>query len=680
MPSFYYAYITEGDIYMEFNKAQLNAIKHTYGPMLLLAGPGSGKTTVLTHRIMNMTEVMGISPDNILVITFTKAAANEMKSRYEKLCGQRRGVTFGTFHSVFFWMLRNAYNYTPDNIVTEAEKYSAIRNSIDRHGFKYDAQEDFARNVVSEIGNVKSEMLDIGSYESTSMRSGDFKIVYDEYENYLRKHQKLDFDDMLVFTYELLDKRPDILRLWQERFKYILIDEFQDINRIQYLIVKMLAADTQNVFAVGDDDQSVYGFRGAMPSIMKQFPEDYPNTAIEYLNVNYRCSYDIVECSKRVIRNNVDRYDKALVSAFNPGEAQRVHVVKVDTVAKENSHLIDRIRQLSKAGVLFSEMAIIYRTNTEPRGLATKLMENGIPFTMKDSIPNVFTHFLGECIFDYIRLSRGAFDRSILLRIINKPNRYVSRDALDGERVNFESIREYYKDNYRVVNNINVLENDLRRIARLGPYGAVNYIRKAVGLDAYVDSYAKYRGVSAQDYMDVLEEIQESARDFESFDDWFSYIDTYTSQLAEKNRKGYTGKDMVTLSTMHGAKGLEFSHVFILNCVEGCTPHKKCFDTDGIEEERRLFYVALTRAKYGLYVYVPEKMYGKKCETSRFVKEMLVDRILLKTGNEIIHKRYGRGTITFVDDKRLCVYFDKIDATKTLSLEYTMANELIKGI
>lgn len=249
---------------MEFNESQKKAVRHCDGPMLLLAGPGSGKTTVITHRIKYMTEEHGVRPDNILVITFTKAAANEMKGRFQELCPGTRGVTFGTFHSVFFWMLRNAYNYTAANIVTDSEKYGAIRDSIDRHGFRYDSQEDFAKNVVGEIGNVKSGRVSLENYESTTMKPEDFRVVYDEYENFLRRCGKIDFDDMLVFTYELLSERPDILKMWQNKFRYILIDEFQDINMIQYDIVKLLAGERQNVFSVGDDDQSVYGFRGLL--------------------------------------------------------------------------------------------------------------------------------------------------------------------------------------------------------------------------------------------------------------------------------------------------------------------------------------------------------------------------------------------------------------------------------
>ena len=665
---------------MKFNQSQEKAIKHKDGPMLLLAGPGSGKTTVLTHRIQYMIREYGIAPEHILVITFTKAAAGEMKERFRKLCPGVSGVTFGTFHSVFFWMLRNAYNYTGANIVTDSEKYDVIRESIDRHGFRYDSQEDFARNVLGEIGVVKSEMRRLEEYNSTTMKSDDFRVVYTEYENFLRKSGKIDFDDMLVFTYELLSQRTDILNMWRRKFQYILIDEFQDINSIQYETIKLLAGSRMNLFVVGDDDQSIYGFRGAAPSIMRQFPEDFHGTIIEYLNTNYRCSYDVVECSKRIIKNNLDRYDKNLKSEYLPGQSDRVHVVKVKDATEQNRKIVEKIQELNSAGIPYSDMAVIFRTNTEPRALSSRLMKNGIPFSMKDNIPNIFTHFLAENIFDYIRLARGNRDRKVVLRIINKPNRYISRDALDMPQVDFEKLRQYYKDKYRIVNNLNVLENDLERIAKLAPYAAVNYVRKAVGLDAYVHEYAEYRGVSVDDYMDILDEIQESAREFLSMDGWLQYIDEYTKELTERNRLGAAASDSVTLTTMHSAKGLEYSYVFIMDAVEGMTPHKKSLDGENVEEERRLFYVAVTRAKYGLYIYVPQKIFGKNVSVSRFVQEMLVDRELIKVGNKIVHKRYGQGIITYVDQKKLCVYFDKSGETKTLSLEYTINNELIENV
>lgn len=664
---------------MDFNEAQIKAVRHGDGPMLLLAGPGSGKTTVITHRIRYMTNELKLKPSEILVVTFTRAAADEMRTRFERLCGGGGGVTFGTFHSVFFYILRSVYGYSVSDIATDAEKCGVIKDSIERHGFRYEGQEDFVRLVAGEIGLVKGEGLDVRGYESRSMKADDFAVVYEEYELFLRNRGKLDFEDMLVFTYELLSKRQDVLDAWRRRYRYILIDEFQDINRLQYDVVKLLAGQSKNVFAVGDDDQSIYGFRGAAPSIMKSFVSDFPGAALECLNVNYRCSSDIVECSRRIIENNKDRYDKPLMSAFDPGRGERVHVIKTSDAQEQNRMIAQRLAHLNGEGIPFSKMAVIYRTNSEPRGLAAKLTERGIPFSMKDSIPNIFRHFIAVSVLDYIRASMGQMDRSIILRIINKPNRYIKREAFTDSVVSLEALREYYKESYRIVGSINTFENDLARIKGMTPYAAVNYIRKGVGLDSYVKEYAGYRGVSPDDYMDVLDEVLESAREFTTFDGWFSYIDEYTAGLYE-GKKDVRQKDAVTLATMHGVKGLEFDHVIIMDAVEGVTPHKKSVDEERVEEERRMFYVAVTRARYSLSVYVPGKLYGKKTDISRFVEEMLVDRSLIKTGGRIVHKKYGQGVITYADDSRLCVYFERLSETKTLSLSYTLKNGLISPL
>jgi DNA helicase-2/ATP-dependent DNA helicase PcrA len=602
-----------------------------------------------------------------------------MEKRFKQLCENTVGVTFGTFHSVFFMILRYAYNYSGKDILTDGEGYAFVRGCIDKYGLQYDSQDDFAKNLLGEIGRVKSEMTDLKTYVSDSVDSGDFKLIYEDYEKFLRDNNKIDFDDMLVFTYELFRERADILKNWQNRYKYILIDEFQDINRIQYEIVKMLAGESRNVFAVGDDDQSIYGFRGAVPEIMQRFPKDYPGTEISYLSVNYRCSHDIVECSKRLISCNKNRYEKNLKSAFDAGKSDRVHVVKAKTTRDECDKVVEKIRELNGKNISFSQMAVIFRTNTEPRALSARLMEEGIPFVMRDNIPNIFNHFLARLIFDYISIVNGCRDRAVFLRVINKPSRYVSRDAFENPQVNFESLREYYKNNYRMVNNINVFANDIEKMGKMKPYAAVNYLRKAVGIDAYVKEYAENRGVSQEDYVEILDDVQESARNFESYDKWFDYIEEYGKELKERNAKRRQPQDGVTLSSMHGAKGLEYSYVFVMNAVEGVIPHKKSIDSDSVEEERRLFYVAITRAKYGLYVYVPEKMYGKEKRMSRFLDEILVDRELLKVGNKIRHRKIGDGVITYVDGERIDIRFEKSGITKSFNLAYTLEKELIEN-
>ncbi len=645
--------------------------------MLVLAGPGSGKTTVITYRVKYMLEQAGIKGNQILVITFTKAAANEMKTRFEKINGHSNGVTFGTFHSIFFMILRHAYGYNGSNIILESEKYQIINGIIDKHNMEYNGQDDFAKNVIAEIGLVKSEMKPVEQYHSVNMKADDFQIAYREYDEILRANNKIDFDDMLVFTYELLRDRPDIRKMWQQRFRYILIDEFQDINWIQYQTVKLLLGKEQNIFAVGDDDQSVYGFRGADTKLMLGFPDDFPGTKLVYLNTNYRCSSAIVESACRIIKNNKARYKKEIHSAFEKSKCERVHVIEADGMRQETDGIVQKIREMNQNGISYSNIAVLYRTNSEPSGLALKLMQNNIPFRMKDNIPDLLSHFVVVNIVDYIKAALGNRERALFLRIINRPNRYISRDCLETDPVDMERMKEFYKDNNRLVQNLVMMETDLRRIAELKPYAAVNYIRKAVEYDEYLKEYASYRGIDPQEYMDIADEFQEMARDVDSFIEWFNLLNEYRIKLKEQMKMSEHVKDAVVLATMHGAKGLEFDQVFIMNAVEGMTPHKKSVTDTELEEERRMFYVAVTRARYGLYIYVPKVVYGKTAQMSRFVTEMVIDHDMLQVGNEIIHKRYGRGVITFVDDKKICVYFEKDQITKTLSIEYTIRNNLV---
>ena len=263
---------------MKFNEAQEQAIRHIDGPCLVLAGPGSGKTAVITDRTRYLIEEAGIHPANILVVTFTKAAAMEMQERFRtKMQGANVPCTFGTFHSIFFWILRRAYGYTGNQIVSEEEKRKILTELVQKMELEYEDEEEFIQNLIGEITLVKSEYMPIEHYYSTTCGEAEFRQLYQSYQERIQSEGKLDFDDMLVYTYELLKERPDICRQWQEKFQYILIDEFQDINHIQYEIVRMLSGDRKNLFVVGDDDQSIYRFRGARPEIMLGFTKDYPD-------------------------------------------------------------------------------------------------------------------------------------------------------------------------------------------------------------------------------------------------------------------------------------------------------------------------------------------------------------------------------------------------------------------
>ncbi|NMB43501.1 MAG: UvrD-helicase domain-containing protein, partial [Clostridiales bacterium] len=366
---------------MKINKSQLKAIRHDKGPMLVLAGPGSGKTLVITRRTRNLIEEYKVNPSNILVITFTKAAAGEMKERFHKLTeGAGEGVNFGTFHAVFFTILKYAYNFNGSNIIRADHKYQIFKEIIQQLNLDIDDEKDFISNLMSEISLIKGERMDLDHYYSINCSDEDFKKIYKAYENQLRRANLIDFDDMLLLCYELLKERKDILALWQKKFKYILIDEFQDINQVQYDIIKMLALPETNLFIVGDDDQSIYKFRGAKPEIMLNFNKDYPNSLQVILDSNYRSTKNIVKAAANVIKNNNHRFQKNIHTNNKLGPIPEIKTFK--DLKEENEQIIKKLLKYYNSGIAYSEMAVLFRTNTQPRNLVAKLMEYNIPFNM----------------------------------------------------------------------------------------------------------------------------------------------------------------------------------------------------------------------------------------------------------------------------------------------------------
>ena len=350
---------------MNFNKAQLGAIEHKDGAMLVLAGPGSGKTAVITHRTKNLITKHHVKPSEILVITFTKAAANEMKERFNSLMKDERvNVSFGTFHAVFFTILKYAYRFTSANIADESVRYGFIREILSYYRLEYKDENEFIGNLLAEISLIKNSRIDIENFYSGVCGEEIFRDIYKKYETRLKENRLIDFDDMLSYTYELFKERPDILALWQNKYKYILIDEFQDINRLQYEIIKMLAAPQNNLFIVGDDDQSIYRFRGARPEIMLGFEKDYPDAKKVILNTNYRCSAEIVDSAEHLISHNTKRFPKNMQAAR--GKKVPITFRYLKDAGEECTDILKGIRFYHKKGIPLEEMAVIFRTNTQP--------------------------------------------------------------------------------------------------------------------------------------------------------------------------------------------------------------------------------------------------------------------------------------------------------------------------
>ncbi|WP_195416282.1 ATP-dependent helicase [Enterocloster citroniae] len=605
---------------MAFNETQKKAIRHRQGPMLVLAGPGSGKTTVITNRVRYLTEKAGVDPGHILVITFTRAAAREMKERYEQMtqAGCSR-VSFGTFHSVFFLILKLAYRYQAANIVREEQRIQFVRELLEHCDLEVEDEGEFIASVLSEISMVKGELMDLDHYYAKNCSEDVFKQLFLGYEEQLRKRRLLDFDDMLVMCYQLFKERPDILSAWQNKYKYILIDEFQDINRIQYEIVRMLADPENNLFIVGDDDQSIYRFRGAKPEIMLGFERDYPDAPRLLLDQNYRSSRQIVEAAGNVIRHNRTRFPKDIRAAR--GNGRPLDIREWPEPIDESLAIAGELRDYASMGIAYEDMAVLYRTNLGPRLLIEKLMEYNIPFNMRDTVPNLYDHWIVKNVLSYIKAATGDLSRSNILTIINRPKRYVSRDALEGQMVNWEAVKSFYQDKNWMLDRIEQLEYDLIMLKTMAPAAAVNYIRKAVDYDSYLREYAGERRMKPEELLEVLDQLQESAAGFKTYDAWFAHMDHYRDQLLKQAQGGNGREKGVSLMTMHSSKGLEFRVVYILDANEGITPHHKAVLDPDVEEERRMFYVAMTRAKERLHIYYVRERYHKKQEKSRFAEE-----------------------------------------------------------
>lgn len=607
---------------MSLNPSQVQAVIHKDGPCMVLAGPGSGKTLTITKRIEYLIGKHHVSPEEILVITFTKAASIEMKERFVRLCGQKAGpVTFGTFHGIYYGILKWAYRMNASNILSEEQKYQLLKQVIGRMEIDIDDEKDFLQGIAGEIGNIKNNQIPLAEYESLNCSEEVFREIFEQYEKERKRLKKIDFDDMLVLVYELFKKRPDILSMWQRKFRYILIDEFQDINQVQYDVIRMLAAPENNLFIVGDDDQSIYRFRGARPDIMLGFKKDYPDTKEILLDVNYRSTKAIVNGAARVIRHNVNRYPKQIITTNEQGET--VHIQEVRHPIEESKYVVSQIQEAKKRGIPSSEIAVLFRTNVEARALAETFMEYNMPFRMKERMPNLYEHFIAQDLTTYLKMALGDRSRKSFLAIMNRPNRYIGRDSVEGTTISFESLRKFYCDKDWMLDRIDQLEVDFRILKNMAPYGAIQYIRKHIGYDEFLKEYAAFRKINMEDLKEVLREIEERAKAFRTIEEWFTHIEEYSEELKRQSQQKGTDPEAITFMTMHGSKGLEFDLVFIIGANETITPYKKAETKEEVEEERRMFYVAMTRARKKLIISYTKERNGKSMAQSRFVGELL---------------------------------------------------------
>lgn len=707
--------------YEHLNENQRKAVLTGEGPQMVIAGPGSGKTHVIMHRLhylisygpiyhtykvpegitkedidilkndsnhpraKELLSYYAIDPRSILVITFTKAAAEEMKQRFYNMqdinSAKSQGILFGTFHSVFFRILRSAYGYHIDQVIKEDEKRLVLKKITEEMEIEYQDEQEFLNDLENEIGLIKNDLIHLSYYNSMTLPSEQFRKIVSYYERYKSQHQKIDFDDMLYHCYELLRNNKNILSLWSNRYKYILIDEFQDINKVQYETIKLLSAPYNHLFIVGDDDQNIYKFRGARPEFLLHFPQDFKNAGRVTLDINYRSTGRIIDISSSVISKNVHRYQKEIKTINEKGD-EPVFIQSEDG-EEEALHIAEWILNWKKKGMAYRDIAVIFRTNIQARALVDIMLDLNIPFYLRDEIPNVYEHWVAKDILAYIKLSKDLKDNESLERIINKPKRYISKGVIfEARKKNGILFENIYKTPYLQtwqVNRLEELKFHLDSIKNKKPGEAIAYIRKNIGYNDYIIEYAQYRNISFKGLKELLDEIQEAARHYESYEEWMNHIQNVGEEMKAGKRRIVGEMDAVTLSTMHGAKGLEFEAVCIAGTVEGVIPHNKSSSPAELEEERRLFYVGITRAKKYLAISTVKKRYEEEVEPSRFIEEMTKKPSLeeFHKGISIYHKKHGRGKIQSIQGTIAAIMFEKGILPRKIDLKYCIDKKII---
>ena len=603
---------------LNLNENQHLAVIHKNGPMMVLAGPGSGKTTVITHRVQYLINNHGVDSREILVITYTKAAAEEMKKRYENMIGRQSPVVFSTFHSLFFKILRAHTSLELKDVLKDDERRDVIRGIVLEMNIEIDDEDEFLQSIMSEMSLIKNELIDINFYNSMSLASGDFRTIVNIYEEYKQSFNKLDFDDMISRCYNILIDNDKILSIWQNRFKYLMIDEFQDINKAQYSIVNLLVRPLQNIYIVGDDDQSIYRFRGARPDFLLNFSKDFKGTQTTILDINYRSTDEIIALSNKIIKENLFRYNKNIKGTDKKG-ANPV-LLNSANINAEAINIANKIKNIVK-NVDINEICVVYRTNIQSRSFIDAFTNLNIAYKVKDEVPSVYEHFIFKDISAYMNASTDRNDNISLERILNKPKRYINKGIVASVRNRGASLITSLFESPQLkiwqLKRIEELEFYLNSISKRNPYDAFKYIRKAVGYDDYIKEYASFKKVNPKGLFEVMDELQESSKNFETLKEYVDHAEAIVQN--SKNITKNKNVNGVTLSTMHGVKGLEFDVVFISSCVEGVIPHEKSRTDSEIEEERRLFYVAMTRPKEVLYLSTVQTRYEEEVELTRFL-------------------------------------------------------------
>ena len=672
----------------KLNENQLKAVNHLDGPCMVLAGPGSGKTRVITYRIANMVVNKNIKPTSILAISFTKASSIEMKNRALSLSNDFRmnKVTYGTFHSVFFRILRYFENYNIESILDEKTKRIGLKNILKGLNIENADDDETIGQVINEISYVKNELMDKRDFKSEVLTNDEFIKVYNFYEEYKQQMNKIDFDDMLIKTYELLKNNKAALDRVRSVYRYILVDEFQDINKVQFEALKLIANPSNNIFVVGDEDQSIYGFRGSRPDFLLEFEEYFSNTKKVLLDINYRSKGEIINIANRLIEKNTNRYEKVI--KCGQGNGAKVNYISPEDSEEEAVYIAKDIKnKVQEDYTEYTDFAVIYRTNIQSRALVDVFMDMRIPFVVKDSIVTIYDHWAAQDILAYLRIGVNPNSNKDWIRIINKPFRYISKDNLNlikDEPDFINSLINKCDLHPKQVKTINDLDIDISYVKGLNPKNAISYIRTTLDYDRYILDYCANRKIKTNGLIEILNELESSATNFKTIQEYLEHIERVKSEIVDnKNNKETDG---VIFTTMHSAKGLEFKNVYIIGANEGTIPHEKSYEIDDeekkndqIEEERRLMYVAITRAEENICISSPINKYGKRVSKSRFVEDIKAptkkEMDSLTIGDKIYHKKFKECTIVEKNGDSIKIRFK--DRDRALNSKVCLTKRII---
>ncbi len=624
------------------NDKQYEAVINYEGPSLVIAGAGSGKTKVLTHKIAYLIQDLGIKPWNILAITFTNKAANEMKQRVENLVGElSHDMWIGTFHSICVRILRryiDRIGFDSSFIIFDtSDQRTMIKNCL--KDLQIDDKMFTERIVQFEISNAKNEMLEPDSYLARA--NGDFRKekianIYSMYQKRLKENNAIDFDDIINFTIKILTENPDVLEYYTEKFKYILVDEYQDTNKAQFMLVSLLASRYGNITVVGDNDQGIYSFRGADISNILNFERDFPGTKIIKLEQNYRCSKNILNVANSVIKNNEIKYDKKLWTQNEQGNLPNVY--KAEDEYDEARYIVEQINHLKKEEYYkYSDFAILYRMNTQSRAIEEILVREDIPYKIIGGLKFYERKEIKD-IIAYLRLIYNPNDNLSLIRIINEPKRGIGNTSLEKVQIiaqdNDTSMYEVIKnaDKYglnRVFANSREFIQTIEELRQTKNDMLISeLITQTLKKTGYIKALEVENTVEAENRIANLEEFLTVAIEFEeqiAENTLAEFLESITLSNDVDNLEEM--KDSVTLMTLHSAKGLEFNTVFLVGMEEGIFPgYKSIGEPKELEEERRLCYVGITRAKNNLYfTYAKHRtIFGSTSynSMSRFIEEI----------------------------------------------------------